>query len=229
MDTCSVFVQNVTGLDDIRLECSLDTAVADVLVLIRSRVPSAVADVMAVTTRGGLAIGKHSTLRELCGTSQFVNLTVRIPLCGGKGGFGHMLKTMGRSSRKRKSDKSSSRELCRTLDGRRVKTIRRLRLLEAQMGSLPEKERAKLAERRAKLQKIIDLDPEKNVKFEDSAFLEDIDKQLEEIRGDIDVDVGDHSDSDTGDESGDDSEPEPEPETKPSKAKFQSFFDNKAV
>lgn len=231
---CTVFVQTLTGLEDLRISYTLDTTVDCVRDDILSKLPESVAKSVVITTRGGLNIRDYTTVRQLCRgithAPYFVNVMLRVPLCGGKGGFGHMLKQGHGISKKRKKKKSKNgdeKALYNTLDGRKVRTVKRIHQLEKQLEMMDELERRKLMDKKESLQKILDTDLTKNVKFDDTEFLDDLDKQLDDISGAIDLtDSGSEDDVSTDDGSSSDSEDEKkhqQTETNKTK-KLNSFF-----
>jgi hypothetical protein len=258
MDSCTVFVAGISNVDKIRLEAPLSMSVEQLKQRIRDKLPQGMLARVGISTAGGLSINKYATLGELYngttvaddddagtgsgsgsgGSKKFIDLQLTVCLCGGKGGFGELLKQRARTTRRKhgKNSQSSSKDLYRTLDGRRVKNVKRLKQLEDYINTLDEAESQKFKEKRAKLEKILDVDLEKNVKFDDMDFLEDVEKQIEEIRNAVSYDYedidSDSSDSNANDSDSDsDSDSESSEDEKPSSSKqqkscnFASFFD----
>lgn len=197
-ETCTVFVDTIPGVSNLHLLVPLTTSIPSLKQQIRSELPTAVVKRASISSSGGVDISNFSTVAELLDAltissegeaPRFMNLKLRICLCGGKGGFGHMLKQgAGVKKGKKNGGRAASKDLYKTLDGRRVKAIRDLKKLEEHIEGLPEEQGKKLLEKKEKLKRVLDLDLGKNVRFEDTAFLEDVEKQVEEIRGAMELD-----------------------------------------
>jgi hypothetical protein len=219
---CLVFVDSFFSLDNMQVKCPLDTPIADLERVVYSRVPVPVLKMACLSNKSGMNISLNKTVRELCGGLKespfFVSLLLWLRLCGGKGGFGQLLKAKGHKMNKK--SKSGPKDLYKTLDGRYVKTLKKLKQME-QMESLTDSERQKIHEKKERLQKILNTDIEKNVKYEDTQFLEDIESFVGKIKESVDSAECDSSSEEDPQDSGN------EEETRPcsSKSKFQLFFD----
>lgn len=249
-EQCVIFVKCIEGIDDFQFKVPLDESIADVKQQVRDRLPQSIVKRASISSMGGIDINPYKTVSDLYYSvtsnqssdfTKFLNLKINICLCGGKGGFGQLLKAKAHSINKknRRNLKSNSKDLYKTLDGRRVKTIKRIKQLDEYMATLDENEKAKVAEKKAKLQKILDIDLDKNVKFEDTKFLDDVEKQLEEIRESVNYVESSSSDEEFSDEyTSSDGESDDEEATAQSsassstslptnrRAKFTSFFDD---
>lgn len=247
-EQCIIFVKCIEGIDDIQFKVPLATPITSVKQQVRDKLPQSIVSRTSISSMGGIDINPYKNVEELYSgltsdenpdCTKFLNLKINICLCGGKGGFGQLLKakahTMNKKNRRRNLQ-SSSKDLFKTLDGRRVKTIRKIQQLDEYMSTLDEHEKAKVAEKKNKLQKILDIDLKKNVKFEDTKFLEDVEKQLEEIRESVNYvesstsDEELSSDEDIADlESGEELEGQSSSSSTTSsnrRSKFTSFFED---
>lgn len=96
-------------------------------------------------------------------------VTAMLSLRGGKGGFGSMLRAIGAQI-----EKTTNKEACRDLSGRRLRDINKEKLLKEQLQKRAEKERERLANRKKRFE-VLKQEP-KHV-FNDSSFY----KEQEEI------------------------------------------------
>jgi hypothetical protein len=219
---CLIFVDCFFNLENMQVKCPLDTPIADLERAVYSRVPVPVLKMASLFNKSGMDISLNKTVRELCGglrdSPYFVSLLLWLRLCGGKGGFGQLLKAKGHKMNKK--SKSESKDLYKTLDGRYVKTLKKLKQME-QMESLTDSERQKIHDKKERLQKILNTDIEKNVKYEDTQFLEDIESFVGKIKESIASAESDSSSEEDLQDSGNEEEVRPSR----SKSKFQLFFD----
>ncbi|CCH41725.1 hypothetical protein BN7_1266 [Wickerhamomyces ciferrii] len=223
-EECTIYVKCISGIDDFALNFPLDTPVSQVQQEIRQNLPDSIVSRVSISSTGGININPYKTVGDLYNgliksesgsdLQKFLNLKINICLCGGKGGFGQMLKVKAHSMNKKNKRrlKSNSKDLYKTLDGRRVKTIKKIKQLDEYMNTLDEESKTRISEKKAKLQKILDIDLNKNVKYEDTKFLEDIETQLEEIRESVklddDLDLISESETDESDDESDESDNE---------------------
>ncbi|KAF2281604.1 uncharacterized protein EI97DRAFT_429607 [Westerdykella ornata] len=84
----------------------------------------------------------------------FLPLRLTVPLCGGKGGFGSILRAQGgrMSSRKKQGEQNGS---SRNLDGRRLRTVAEAKALAEYLASKPEMERKEREEKRKRWEDIV--------------------------------------------------------------------------
>jgi hypothetical protein len=86
----------------------------------------------------------------------FLSLRLTVPLCGGKGGFGSILRAQGgrMSSRKKKSGDVNASS--RNLDGRRLRTVTEAKVLAEYLAIKPEMEQREKNERRKRWEDIVE-------------------------------------------------------------------------
>jgi hypothetical protein len=115
-------------------------------------------------------------------TEQLVNglkngsiwLTMYLPLVGGKGGFGSMLRAIGAQI-----EKTTNKEACRDLSGRRLRDINAENRLKAWLAKQTKEKEERARKKREKLEK---LKQEPKIMFDDSNYL----KNREEIPENVD-------------------------------------------
>lgn len=78
-----------------------------------------------------------------------VDVTLILGLCGGKGGFGSMLRALGAQI-----EKTTNKEACRDLSGRRLRDINEESRLKNYVANAADREREKAEKKEAKLQKL---------------------------------------------------------------------------
>jgi hypothetical protein len=85
----------------------------------------------------------------------FLPLRLTVPLCGGKGGFGSILRAQGgrMSSRKKKDGEVNGSS--RNLDGRRLRTVAEAKALAEYLAIKPDMEKREKEERRKKWEDIV--------------------------------------------------------------------------
>lgn len=93
---------------------------------------------------------------------------VRLRLLGGKGGFGSNLRAQG--SKMSSKRRAGTRESCRDLAGRRLRTLNQSRMINEYLARQPELERRKEKEIRVKMLKAIEAADRKPV-FDDVDYL----------------------------------------------------------
>ena len=87
-----------------------------------------------LTTRGGQPVYAHSHVVA------DMDLVVRARFCGGKGGFGNMLRAQG--GRMSARGKHESQDSCRDLQGRRVGSVKQAQLLAEYVAQASERQAA---------------------------------------------------------------------------------------
>lgn len=86
----------------------------------------------------------------------FLSLRLTVPLCGGKGGFGSILRAQGgRMSSRKKKDQQDANASSRNLDGRRLRTVAEAKTLAEYLTIKPEMEQREKDERRKRLEDIV--------------------------------------------------------------------------
>lgn len=178
---------------------------------------------------GGKELAAFATVDELSGGCDMVVVRMCGRLPGGKGGFGQLLKQRARKMKKREGETAS--ELSRKLDGRRVRTVKQLKQLDELEKTVGEEQKRRLAERRDRLQRIIDSSVDDGSEKMDTKLLDAIDRQLEEIRELVGASSASSSSSSASEEDSDSSDTSDTrntgtnlTKTQPAK-KFQNFFD----
>ncbi|KTW30580.1 hypothetical protein T552_00297 [Pneumocystis carinii B80] len=103
---------------------------------------------------------------------------------GGKGGFGSQLRAAGgRMSSRKKRGEEENKSSCRDLNGRRIRTINEAKALVKYLKTAPIRKREILAERKQKLEAIINAEPlSKRIKFEDNEFLEKSEIIIDDVK-----------------------------------------------
>ncbi|KAF2872922.1 telomere stability and silencing-domain-containing protein [Massariosphaeria phaeospora] len=84
----------------------------------------------------------------------FLSLRLTVPLCGGKGGFGSILRAQGGRMSSRKKKQGEANGSSRNLDGRRLRTVTEAKVLAEYLAIKPEMEQREKDERRKKWEDI---------------------------------------------------------------------------
>lgn len=100
-------------------------------------------------------------------------------LLGGKGGFGSMLRAIGAQI-----EKTTNREACRDLSGRRLRDINEEKRLKTWLSQKEEREKAAEERRRQKLEKMCQ---EPKVEIKDQAFLKERSELTENISNAVEL------------------------------------------
>ncbi|GMF05072.1 unnamed protein product [[Candida] boidinii] len=175
-----IYLTTISGLKDISLSVDPATTTRQLNDSIHSRLPQTVSRRCVITTVDGVPIVDRPTVGHLlhlvpddCGSGrnsmEYVDLQMRIPMCGGKGGLGNGLRTQGGKMRQGKratdrrgvgsgasagagagdtgagmaavlEDRDSAN--LKTLSGIRLKTLKHIHQME---GAMKHAERAKTA------------------------------------------------------------------------------------
>ncbi|KAF2257424.1 hypothetical protein BU26DRAFT_514109 [Trematosphaeria pertusa] len=86
----------------------------------------------------------------------FLPLRLTVPLCGGKGGFGSILRAQGgRMSSRKKKQNGDANASSRNLDGRRLRTVAEAKALAEYLAIKPEMEKREKDERRKRWEDIV--------------------------------------------------------------------------
>ncbi|KAI2483901.1 Telomere-Sde2 multi-domain protein [Pyrenophora tritici-repentis] len=86
----------------------------------------------------------------------FLSLRLTVPLCGGKGGFGSILRAQGGRMSSRKKKQGDANGSSRNLDGRRLRTVTEAKILAEYLAIKPEMEQREKDERRKKWEDIVE-------------------------------------------------------------------------
>ncbi|KAH8730650.1 telomere stability and silencing-domain-containing protein [Phaeosphaeriaceae sp. PMI808] len=85
----------------------------------------------------------------------FLSLRLTVPLCGGKGGFGSILRAQGGRMSSRKKQNGDANASSRNLDGRRLRTVTEAKVLAEYLAIKPEMEQREKEERRKRWEDIV--------------------------------------------------------------------------
>jgi hypothetical protein len=85
----------------------------------------------------------------------FLSLRLTVPLCGGKGGFGSILRAQGGRMSSRKKKQGDINGSSRNLDGRRLRTVAEAKALAEYLSVKPEMEKREKEERRKRWEDIV--------------------------------------------------------------------------
>lgn len=88
-------------------------------------------------------------------SDRFLSLRLTVPLCGGKGGFGSILRAQGGRMSSRKKKQGDANGSSRNLDGRRLRTVAEAKTLAEYLAIKPEMEQREKDERRKKWEDIV--------------------------------------------------------------------------
>ncbi|KAK6091852.1 hypothetical protein MT418_007704 [Batrachochytrium dendrobatidis] len=110
-------------------------------------------------------------------TRRFPLVLAVVPImCGGKGGFGSMLRAQGG---RMASKKPTSTDSCRDLSGRRVKTVNDAKALAAYIEKEPERQRLKNEKIAQKIEKGLKEPVQRKIRFDDPEFENDHDDTMD--------------------------------------------------
>lgn len=171
----------IYGIDNFSFQID-KLSVDNILDGVESRLPDQVRANSYVCFANGLVLNHENFLKYAENDDIFLRLNGR--LRGGKGGFGSMLRAQGGKMTRRKKGKKDDAEndSFRTLDGRRVKSMRQAKELAKYLETASEIHEKKVAEKKEKLKQVIELMSKTDKsKFNDTEFLE----QSEELINDI--------------------------------------------
>jgi hypothetical protein len=88
-------------------------------------------------------------------TDTFLPLRLTVPLCGGKGGFGSILRAQGGRMSSRKKQGREVNGSSRNLDGRRLRTVTEAKALAEYLAIKPEMEKKEQDEKRKRWEDIV--------------------------------------------------------------------------
>jgi hypothetical protein len=88
-------------------------------------------------------------------TDTFISLRLTVPLCGGKGGFGSILRAQGGRMSSRKKNNGEANGSSRNLDGRRLRTVAEAKALAEYLAIKPEMEKKERDEKRKRWEDIV--------------------------------------------------------------------------
>lgn len=160
MDQTTVFCENKSFLRSSSQTFSLDTQIAEVASFFQSQLISKNLESAGFFSfNSGKPINKDVLSDPLSKyTTEGLHLRIRwnVKCCGGKGGFGSMLRAQGgKMSKKKGNKKAHNNDSFRTLEGRRVKNVRQAKELAAYIDQKQITLSANQEEKKQKLLKII--------------------------------------------------------------------------
>ncbi|KAG6862012.1 hypothetical protein C0995_008199 [Termitomyces sp. Mi166 len=155
----SVLIQTFSPFPSLTLTVPSSTLISDVPSLLQERyhdLPFSDLSRYVLSTHRGCAIPPEAPISSLhayetdrASTRNFVSLRLTPRLVGGKGGFGSQLRAAGG---RMSSQKTSNNDSCRDLNGRRLSTIKEAKRLAEYLEAEPERQAAKAAAQKAKLE-----------------------------------------------------------------------------
>lgn len=204
-----VFVQGPVGAS---VNFASDATSADVICSqVFDRLSPVVESHCALSLIGGAPVTDGAVYQ--CQKDGYMLLRLNPRLCGGKGGFGTMLKAQGsRMRRKRSGRNENENDSWRTLDGRRVRSIRQAKELASYLETAPESQKKALEKKKAKLQAVIESAEkygEGRTRFADTEFLEESEELIRDVRASVaqamdSIDEGEEANSEANSEASSD-------------------------
>ena len=158
----NVFLTTFPGLGQpptFNIVCRSTTANSELLKTIRERLPSIDCHLIVSTFDGKALVPACSPISSLLSDagSNFIQLRLSVPLCGGKGGFGSQLRAAGgRMSSKKKRAQGENNGSNRNLDGRRLRTINEAKALAEYLAIKPEMDKKQREERKKRWEHVLD-------------------------------------------------------------------------
>jgi hypothetical protein len=154
----TVIVNSVKG-HDIAFAAPKDAPLASIYDTLYERAPWIQNSSYILTTNSRRAV-RHddSPVSSLLSSPSdtFLSLRLTVPLCGGKGGFGSILRAQGGRMSSRKKRDGDANASSRNLDGRRLRTVAEAKVLAEYLAIKPEMEQREKEERRKRWEDIVD-------------------------------------------------------------------------
>ncbi|KAJ3225765.1 hypothetical protein HK099_006265 [Clydaea vesicula] len=155
------------------LHFKADTTINDIKKLLN------VADGYVLRTSNVIPTINTKLIHLLQENSNVLFLTTSLPILGGKGGFGSMLRAQGG---KMNSKKTTNFDACRDLSGRRLKTIKDAQELANFLEKEPERKRKREEKLKKKIEAVLNNQNEpKRVRINDEEFEKNHDESLENL------------------------------------------------
>ncbi|KAF1851845.1 uncharacterized protein K460DRAFT_274500 [Cucurbitaria berberidis CBS 394.84] len=153
----TVIVNSIKG-QDIAFPAAKDAPLASLYDTLYDRAPWIQNSSYILTTNSRRAVSHgpapiSSLLSSPADT--FLSLRLTVPLCGGKGGFGSILRAQGGRMSSRKKKQGDVNGSSRNLDGRRLRTVAEAKALAEYLAIKPEMEQREKEERRKKWEDIV--------------------------------------------------------------------------
>ncbi|CAE6508372.1 unnamed protein product [Rhizoctonia solani] len=149
MHYTTLLVDTVAPFPTIALQVSSTTPLASLESEISARYPDLPYHALSLASPCGYDLSLDTPLSALSNGGDLVTLRLMPSLLGGKGGFGSQLRAAGG---RMSSQKASNNDSCRDLNGRRLSTIKEAKKMAAYLEAEPERKKAVVEEKRAKLE-----------------------------------------------------------------------------
>lgn len=107
------------------------------------------------------------------------NVRIMLKILGGKGGFGSMLRAIGAQI-----EKTTNREACRDLSGRRLRDINEEKRLKAWINNKPDREQEAVERRQQKIERLCS---KPKHEFHDKGYDEERAKMTENVADSIEI------------------------------------------
>jgi hypothetical protein len=148
----TVIVNSIRG-HDIAFTAERDTPLASIYETLYERAPWIQKSSYILTTNARRSVSHDAApVSSLLSSPSdtFLSLRLTVPLCGGKGGFGSILRAQGGRMSSRKKKQGDVNGSSRNLDGRRLRTVTEAKVLAEYLAIKPEMEQREKDERRKK-------------------------------------------------------------------------------
>jgi hypothetical protein len=153
----TVIVNSVKG-HDIAFAAPKDTPLSSIYDTLYERAPWIQNSTYILTTNSRRAVSHDdSPVSSLLSSPSdtFLSLRLTVPLCGGKGGFGSILRAQGGRMSSRKKKDGDANASSRNLDGRRLRTVAEAKVLAEYLAIKPEMEQREKEDRRKRWEDIV--------------------------------------------------------------------------
>ncbi|KAF1916833.1 telomere stability and silencing-domain-containing protein [Ampelomyces quisqualis] len=154
----TVIVNSVKG-HDIAFPAPKDAPLASIYDTLYERAPWIQSSTYILTTNSRRAVQHNqSPVSSLLSSPSdtFLSLRLTVPLCGGKGGFGSILRAQGGRMSSRKKQGGDANASSRNLDGRRLRTVAEAKVLAEYLAIKPDMEQREKDERRKRWEDIVE-------------------------------------------------------------------------
>ncbi|KAF2851014.1 hypothetical protein T440DRAFT_468141 [Plenodomus tracheiphilus IPT5] len=154
----TVIVNSIRG-QDIAFPAEKDAPLTSIYDILYERAPWIQTSTYILTTNSRRAVRHDAApVSSLLSSPSdtFLSLRLTVPLCGGKGGFGSILRAQGGRMSSRKKKQGEANGSSRNLDGRRLRTVAEAKTLAEYLAIKPEMEQREKDERRKKWEDIVE-------------------------------------------------------------------------
>ncbi|KAF2829759.1 hypothetical protein CC86DRAFT_367697 [Ophiobolus disseminans] len=153
----TVIVNSIKG-HDIAFAAPKDAPLTSIYDTLYERAPWVQNSTYILTTNSRRAVQQSGSPVSSLLTSPsdtFLSLRLTVPLCGGKGGFGSILRAQGGRMSSRKKQNGDANASSRNLDGRRLRTVAEAKVLAEYLAIKPDMEQREKEERRKRWEDIV--------------------------------------------------------------------------